>query len=141
MADYTVAMFHADFEQVIPLLMNYRNLEKLDEKPEEAKPENAFMDIVAKFAEKYGNNKGVDFQMRFLSIMQFIEHYQKDLGMEGLIQAAPGLDTRVPNQLLELLLGSFKTPQPPSPYPSSTLHNQYHEFNYKKVLKAYKSGK
>ena len=141
MPDYTVVMFHTDYQQVIPLLMNYRNLEKLEEKPDEAKPEYAFMDIVNKFAEKYGNSKGVDFQMRFLSIMQFIEHYQKELAQDGMIQAAPGLDTQVPNELLELLLNSFKSPQPPSHYPSSTLHNQNHEFNYKKVFKAYKSGK
>jgi hypothetical protein len=133
-------MFHADYKEIIPLILNYRSLEKLEEKPEEAKPENAFMEIAAKFVEKYGNSKGIDFQMRFLSIMQFIEHYQKSLAQDGLIQAVPGLDTQVPNELLELLLGSFKAPQSPSPYPSSTLHNQYHEFNYKKVLKAYKQS-
>ena len=141
MADYTVAMFHADYQQVIPLMINYRNLETLDDKQDQVKPEYAFMDIVAKFAEKYGNSKGVDYQMRFLSTMQFIEHYQKELAQDGMIQAVLGLDTQVPNQLLELLLGSFKAAQPPSPYPSSTLHNQNHEFNYKKVLKAYKRSK
>ena len=140
MADYTVAMFHADYQQVIPLMINYRDLEKLDDNKDEVKPEYAFMDIVAKFAGKYGNIRGVDYQMRFLSTMQFVEHYQKELAQDGMIQAAPGLDTHVLNKLLELLLSSFKAAQPPSPNPSSTLHNQYHEFNYKNVLKAYKAS-
>ena len=35
MPDYTVVMFHTDYQQVIPLLMNYRNLEKLEDKSED----------------------------------------------------------------------------------------------------------
>jgi hypothetical protein len=141
LSDYSIEMFHSDFERVVPLLFKYRDLEKLEGKPEEDKPENAFLDIVTKFLEKYGNVKGSDYQMRFLSVMQFLEHYTKELLKDGLINEASEASTRIPNELLGLLLDSFKSPQPPNPYPSSYLHNQYHEFNYKKVLKAYRSSK
>jgi hypothetical protein len=139
--DYTVEMFHADFKTVVPLLFKYRDLESLEEKNTEAKPQDAFLEIVSLFLEKYGNSKGGDYQMRFLSVMQFIEHYAKELLKDGLITEAQEAITSIPNELLVLLLNSFKSPQPPNLYPSSSLHNQYHEFNYKNVLKAYKAKK
>jgi hypothetical protein len=140
LSEYTIEMFQTDFDRVIPLLFKYRDLESLENKTEEVKPEDAFLEIVKQFVEKYGNAQGMDYQMRFLSVMQFLEHYSRDLLRDGLITDAKESTTNVPLQLLGLLLASFKSPQPPSPFPSSTLHNQYHEFNYKKVLKAFKSG-
>jgi hypothetical protein len=141
LAEYTVEMFQVDFDKVLPLLFKFRDLESLEEKTSEVKPEDAFMEIVSQFVEKYGNQKGTDYQVRFLSIMQFLEHYSKDLLKDNLISETQDTSAHVPVQLLSLLLDSFKSPQPPNPYPSSSLHNQYHEFNYKKVLKAFKSGK
>jgi hypothetical protein len=135
---YTAEMFAEDYRMVVPLIMKYRDLESLDEKKDEAQPEDAFMEIVACFMDKYGNVKGSDYQMRFLSIMQFIEHYAKELRQESLISEVPSVNVSISNDLLNFLLDSFKDPQPPSPYPSSSLHNQYHEFNYKKVLKTIK---
>jgi hypothetical protein len=141
LAEYTVEMFQVDFDKVLPLLFKFRDLESLEEKTSEVKPEDAFMEIVSQFVEKYGNQKGTDYQVRFLSVMQFLEHYSKDLLKDNLISETQDTSAHVPVQLLSLLLDSFKSPQPPNPYPSSPLHNQYHEFNYKKVLKAFKSGK
>jgi hypothetical protein len=140
LSEYTIEMFHTDYETVIPVIMKYRDLESLEAPKEEVKPENAFMDIVGVFLEKYGNARGTDYQMRFLSVMQFIEHYAKDLLKDGLIVENQDITTRIPNEILSLLLDSFKAPQAPNPYPSSWLHNTNHEFNYKKVLKAYKTA-
>jgi hypothetical protein len=140
LSDYTYEMFQTDFDRIVPLLFKYRDLEKLEGQKEEVKPEDAFLEIVAQFVEKYGGTKGTDYQMRFLSMMQFLEHYARDLVKDGLMTDAKEISTHVPDRLLNLMLDSFKAPQPPSPYPSSKLHNQYHEFNYKKVLKAFRAA-
>jgi hypothetical protein len=140
LSDYTIEMFQTDFDRLVPLLFKYRDLESLEQKKEEVKAEDAFLDIVAQFVEKYGSVKGTDYQMRFLSTMQFLEHYSKDLLRDGLINEAKEVSTHIPGQLLSLMLNSFKAPQAPNLYPSSSLHNQYHEFNYKKVLKAFRAA-
>lgn len=140
MSDYTVEMFHADYEKVIPIMLKYRDLETLDQNGDEVKPENAVLEILAYFISQYGNSRGTDYEIRFLSVMQFIEHYQMDLIESGLISGEENESTKVPNSILEKLLDSFKSPQPPSHYPSSSLFNQRHELNYKKVYKLLKKA-
>jgi hypothetical protein len=132
-------MFKQDYDLVIPLFYKYRDMASLQAEETDDQPQNAFREIVDIFLLRYGNIKGADYQMRFLSIMQFIEHYEKDLLKDGIISEPTKMTTQIPEKLLNLLLDSFKTPQPPSPFPSSSLHNSYHEFNYKKVFKAFKA--
>jgi hypothetical protein len=140
MAEYTVEMFREDFEKVVPIMLRYRNQETLDQGEGQPQPENAVLDILDIFTEKYGSSRGIDFQMRFLSVMQFVEHYQKDLEKEGLLNNIDDGIAQVPGDLLLFLLESIRSPQPPSPYPSSPLYNQNHEFNYKKIIKAVRAA-
>jgi hypothetical protein len=133
-------MFLRDFEKVIPLLIQYRDREKQAAQDNTAKPEYAVLDMVKYFAGEYGNARGTDYQMRFLSVMQFVEHYQKDLMDKGLVSPSKDEGIQVPDKVLKTLLDSIKPPQPPSRYPSSPLYNQDHEFNYKKVTKVLKQG-
>jgi hypothetical protein len=134
-SDYTSEMFLRDFEKVIPLLVQYRNQEKQVCLDNVTKPEYAVLDLVKYFAEEYGNAKGTDYQMRFLSVMQFVEHYQKDLAAKGILSPSKEELVRLPGNVLKALLDSIKPPQPPSRFPSSPLYNHDHEFNYKKVVK------
>jgi len=136
-ADYTPEMFNLDYEDAVPMILKYRDLESF-EPNQEFHPEQSAMDISTYFIKKYGNVRGKDFQMRFLSVMQFIEHYHNDLLQQGIINSLEGSKIRVKNEFLKILLDSFRDPQPPSPFPSSPLMNQDHDFNYKKVLKAIK---
>ncbi len=139
MSDYSIELFHADFEAVIPLILKYRDLETLENTKAEPGPQDAYMEIVNHFLKQYGKIRGSDYQMRFLSVMQFLEHYTDELLKDGMIAKAEESTTRITNDLLRLLLSSFKPPQRPTLYPSSTLHNKKHEFNYKKVVKAFKA--
>jgi hypothetical protein len=136
-SDYTVEMFHEDFAKVMPLLLDYQ--EKLNNKDHSEKPEYAVLDMVKYFAEKYGKTRGTDYHMRFLSVMQFIEHYRVQLVKDGVIQPSQEEGIQVPGNVLLLLLDSIKPPQKPSPYPSSPLYNQEHRFNYKKVVRVLKT--
>jgi hypothetical protein len=140
LVEYTMQMFQMDYEMVIPLFYKYRDIASLDNEEVDTGSQNAFKEIVDIFLLRYGNIKGADYQMRFLSIMQFIEHYEKDLLKDRIITEPTKMTTQIPEKLLNLLLDSFKPPQPPSPFPSSSLHNSYHEFNYKKVLKVYRAS-
>jgi hypothetical protein len=139
MADYTVTLFHEDFGNVMPIMLKYQNLATLNESEPDVKPGDAVLEIISYFISKYGNARGTDYEMRFLSVMQFIEHYQNDLIKSGLISVPDSKTASVPNSILEILLESIRPPQPPSRYPSSPLFNQEHEFNYKKVIKALKT--
>jgi hypothetical protein len=139
-SDYTIEMFYKDHNEVIPIFAHYQDLETLNRNNEERNPEKAVLDVVKYFVNKYGKARGTDYEIRFLSIYQFIEHYQKDLLEKGLISYTSSESTQIPNSLLETLLDSFRPPQPPNPMPSSSLFNERHEFNYKKVLKTVKSG-
>jgi hypothetical protein len=136
MADYTVDMFREDFEKIVPIMLRYRNQETLGQNEEQPQSEDAVLDILDVFTRKYGSSRGIDYQMRFLSVMQFVEHYQKDLEKEGLLNSTDTGIIQVPGDLLFFLLESIRSPQPPSPYPSSPLYNQNREFNYKKIIKA-----
>jgi hypothetical protein len=138
-SDYTSEMFLRDFEKVIPLLIQYRNQEKLATGDNTTKPEYAVLDMVKYFAAEYGNARGTDYHMRFLSVMQFVEHYQKDLESKGLLKTTGDDTIRLPDIVTKALLDSIKPPQPSSRYPSSPLYNRDHEFNYKKVIKVIKS--
>ncbi len=133
-------MFRRDYEKVIPLLIQYRNREKQAQADQAAKPEYAVLDMVKQFAEQYGNTRGTDYQIRFLSVMQFIEHYQKDLLGSGFLSSSQEGGLQLPDSFLNILLDSIRPPQSPSCYPSSPLYNQDHQFNYKKVIKALKPG-
>jgi hypothetical protein len=139
-SDYTNAMFRRDYEKVLALLLEYRDKEKLAQPGETAKPEYAVMDMVKYFAEQYGNSRGTDYHMRFLSVMQFIEHYQKELVSSGFLTVSPDGNVQLPDSFLDVLLNSIKPPQPPSRVPSAPLYNQDRQFNYKKVIKALKPG-
>jgi hypothetical protein len=138
-SDYTSEMFLRDFEKVIPLLIQYRSQEKLEARDTNTKPEYAVLDMVKYFAGEYGNAHGTDYHMRFLSVMQFVEHYQKDLESQGLLKTTGDDSIRLPDIVIKALLDSIKPPQPSSLYPSSPLYNRNHEFNYKKVIKVIKS--
>jgi hypothetical protein len=137
--DYTSEMFLRDFEKVIPLLIQYRNLEKQDPQDSTAKPEYAVLDIIKYFSGEYGNARGTDYHMRFLSVLQFVEHYQKDLESKGLLKTTEDDNIRLPDIVIKALLDSIKPPQPPSHSPSSPLYNRDHEFNLKKVIKVLKA--
>jgi len=131
-------MFLKDFEKVIPLLIQYRNQEKQVVQDKSTKPEYAVMDMIKYFAGEYGNTRGTDYHLRFLSVMQFVEHYQKDLVDKGLLNTSKQEVFQVPDHVLSTLLDSINPPQPPNRYPSSSLYNQEHQFNYKKVIKVIK---
>jgi hypothetical protein len=138
-SDYNIAMFHEDYEIVIPIFMKFRDMESLDKKDNPPDPGQAVLEIAGYFKNKYGNFKGIDYHMRFLSVMQFIEHYRQDLLTQGLI-TDDGSAVQVPDDLLGTMLDSYQAPRPPQNYPSSSLLNQQHEFNFKKVVKKMKSA-
>jgi len=136
-------MFHQDHDELTPRLLTHKNLESATingaEMADDATPEGfTYLDVVELFVAKYGKSKGTDYSMRFLSIMQFIEHYQKDLEQNGLIENKAD-SMEVQSGLLLILLESFKPPQPPNLIPSSQLFNQEHQFNFKKVIKVLRS--
>jgi hypothetical protein len=133
-ADYTLEMFYQDHNEILPKILTGSASAKATEDTEKT-GEPTGMDIVNLFMEKYGKARGRDFGMRFLTIMQFIDHYQKELAQHGLIEAKPG-SMQVRSELFQVLLDSFRSPQPPNVIPSSPLLNQDHEFNFKKVIKA-----
>jgi hypothetical protein len=138
--DYTMDMFHQDHDEVLPIFMHYKSLENPIGNQEQSNAEKVVTEVFNYFIKKYGKAKGTDYELRFLSINQFIEHYQKDLLREGLISAESSESIQVHNNLLEALLNSFRSPQPPSPLPSSSLFNEDHELNYKKVIRIMKAG-
>jgi hypothetical protein len=138
-SDYTIAMFHEDYEIVIPIFMKFRDMESLKNKDNPPDPGQAVLEIAGYFKNRYGNFKGIDYHMRFLSVMQFIEHYRKDLLTQSLI-TDDGSALQIPDDLLGTMLDSYQAPRPPQNYPTSPLLNQEHEFNFKKVVKKVKAG-
>lgn len=139
MADYNVEMFKKDYESLIPVIMESRSIETLDMVEKEAGSEKITKGITQYFTSTYGNARGIDFEMRFMSVMQFLEHYWQDLLNNGFIKQTEDMNTRVPDEVLTVLLESIRSPQPPNRCGSSPLYNDYHEFNYKKVIKALKT--
>ena len=137
MTDYTVEMFHQDYAEVSSRILPYISLASLE--PRESDPEKAVQEVMDYFISKYGKQKGLDYEMRFLSVQKFIAHYQNELPREGLAdETNPGVIS-VHNELLQVLLDSFRNTQSPGAFPSSTLFNQNREFNYRKVIKAVKT--
>jgi hypothetical protein len=136
-ADYNLEMFQKDHNEILPKLLTGTVLKEPAESEKTEEPTGA--DIINLFIEKYGKARGRDYSMRFLSVMQFIDHYQKDLQRNGLIEDNPGA-MQVKGELLQFLLESFRPPQPPGIMPSSPLLNQDHEINFKKVIRALKGA-
>ncbi|HSW59007.1 MAG TPA: hypothetical protein VLH15_11425 [Dehalococcoidales bacterium] len=141
MSEYSIENFLTDIEKVIPVFTKYRYLETLEKDVEKPKPEEALKEVAFYFRAKYGNKKGTDYQLRFFSVMQFLEHHNKELFDKSLVKEDSQSIEPTTYNLLYLLLSSFKSPQPPSPFPSFRLFNRYREFNIKKVLKEFKSGR
>jgi|WetSurMetagenome_2_1015567.scaffolds.fasta_scaffold79991_3 hypothetical protein len=142
MSDYTVKMFHQDHNEILPKTITNQMINKSEKAGEQDNPENGsyYNELISLFITKYGKSRGTDYAVRFLSVLQFIEHYQKDLERDGQIVNKEN-SVQVEGTLLQILLDSFRPPQPPSVFPSSSLYNQNREFNYKKVTKALKREK
>ncbi len=140
MADYTFEMFSIDQKEILPVMEEYYSLDTLDRKKDSTGTRSAVEQILAYFVNKYGKRKGWDYEVRFLTTTSFIDRYQIDLIRLGLISEADSSSLRVQEGLLTFLLDSFKPPQANDIMPTSPLLNQNHEFNYKKVIKALKSG-
>lgn len=131
---YTVEMFHKDQNEILTIMPPPP---KIDPKTQgQVSASFTFQDIMSIFTDKYGDARGTDFCMRFLGVMLFIDHYKADLMLKGYMKKEKEDAMQVQNELLELLLESFKDPQPPNVMASSPLLNQKHEFNYNKVIKA-----
>jgi hypothetical protein len=139
MSDYTFEMFNQDQEKMRPILESYYSMEKLDPKTTASGSREAAEQVLNYFVEKYGKRKGWDYEVRFLTTATFIDHYQAELTKLGLISQPDSVSIRIQSDLLQLLLESFKPPQPKTLLPASPLLNQNHEFNYKKVVKALKN--
>jgi hypothetical protein len=135
---YTQEMFRRDQEEINSKLtvsnLQIKNAENTSH------PLLSFEDILNIFVTKYGNSRGSDYCTRFFSILRFIDHYNKELLQQGLLSEEKPGTIQVSSELIEVLLGSFKAPQPPRKLSSSPLMNQDHEFNYPKVIKALKPG-
>jgi hypothetical protein len=141
MSDYTYEMFCRDHDQLNPVINGRNSLSPPEENTDKDIPEKVITKIAIYFFEKYGRFKGEDYTIRFFSVLRFIDHYQKELIELGYITSANTFSTTVQDDLLLLLLDSFKAPQKGHKQPSSPLINQNHDFNYLKVIKALKSAK
>jgi hypothetical protein len=133
---YSPDMFHQDQHEIVAKMPKPKL--KPDSEEEETPSNFTIDDIMNIFIGKYGKSRGVDYCTRFLSVLQFINHYRGDLILKRLVKTEKVGSMEVHNELLNTLLGSFKTPQPPNPLASSPLLNQYHDFNYNKVMKVIK---
>jgi hypothetical protein len=141
MSDYTYEMFNRDQNEMRPILESYYSLDTLDRKKDSSGTRSAVEQVLAYFVDKYGKRKGWDYEVRFLTTTAFIDRYEKDLTQLGFISQVDNVTLRIQDRLLILLLDSFKPPQSNGIMPTSTLLNQDHEFNYKKVAKALKGEK
>jgi hypothetical protein len=131
---YTIEMFHQDQNEILSKIPPPPKVDP--ETQGSLAPTFTFQDVMELFIAKYKKARGTDFCMRFLGVMQFIDHYKADLMLKGYMKKEKEDAMQVQNELLQVLLDSFKTPQPPNVMASSSLLNQEHEFNYKKVIKA-----
>jgi hypothetical protein len=141
MSDYTYEMFCRDHDQLIPVMDVRQSLSPPEENPDKDKSKEVITKIATYFLQKYGRFKGGDYTFRYFAVLEFINHYQKELIQLGYIAGANDFATTVQDDLLLTLLGSFQSPQKGSTRPSSPLLNQKHNFNYLKVIKALKSAK
>jgi hypothetical protein len=135
MSDYTLEMFRQDHDQMACIVTGLKLKGKLHENDPELTPDDVIEQIYAYFINKYAKNKGQDYAIRFLTVTEFIDHYQKDLARLGVIIRMDEVNASVQDRLFELLLDSFRT-HSPGMVPSSTLLNRERKFNYKKVIKA-----
>jgi len=100
-------------------------------------PNDPSADTVGFFRSKYGQSKGRDYAIRFLSTIWFINDNRDALIEEGLIRKESG-QTMVEEELIRVILDSFSSPEPPALFPTSTFEENDHILGFRKVLEAVK---
>lgn len=90
------------------------------------------------FHSTYGTS-GTDFLWRWQSTIDFLSKYQVTLGKLGLVNRSDSGELEAHEELVRILLDSFRDPEPPVIFPTSPLHKTLFQFAVGKVVKAYKT--
>lgn len=91
------------------------------------------------FHSKYGTT-GTDFLWQWQSTIEFLSKYQVTLGKLGLVNRNDLGELEAHEDLVRMLLDSFRDPDPPVIFPTSPLHKTSFQFAVGKVVKAYKTS-
>ncbi len=103
-------------------------------------PNNPIPDTIGFFKRKYGRDKGIDYSIRFLNVMWFINDNREALKKKELIEDKGSGPLLVDEEMVQVMLESYCVPEPPHIFPISPLCDRYGIFSLVRVLKALRRG-